>query len=62
VVGIMGDITGDGLITPEDAIELLQMYVGLIPWTPRALFYGDMNGDGVIDTIDASMILRIVVG
>ncbi|MCL1874610.1 MAG: hypothetical protein FWF85_10930, partial [Clostridiales bacterium] len=40
VVGIMGDITGDGLITPEDAIELLQMYVGLIPWTPRALFYG----------------------
>lgn len=62
VVGIPGDINGDGLITPEDAILLLQMYVGLIDWTPRALFLGDMNKDGLIDTIDASLILRLVVG
>ncbi|MDR2712798.1 MAG: dockerin type I domain-containing protein [Clostridiales bacterium] len=62
VIGILGDINGDGFITPEDAILLLQMYVGLIDWTPRALLLGDINGDGVIDPIDASLILRIVVG
>ncbi|MCL1872549.1 MAG: dockerin type I domain-containing protein [Clostridiales bacterium] len=62
VLGILGDINGDGAITPEDAMVLLQMYVGLIPWTPRALLLGDVNGDGVIDTTDAALILRMVVG
>ncbi|MDR2712765.1 MAG: immune inhibitor A [Clostridiales bacterium] len=62
VVGIMGDINGDGFVTPEDAIELLQMYVGLIPWTTRALLVGDLNGDGELDPIDAALILRMVVG
>ncbi|MDR2713103.1 MAG: dockerin type I domain-containing protein, partial [Clostridiales bacterium] len=62
IIGIMGDIDGNGLITPEDAMLLLQMYVGLIPWTPRALLVGDINGDGVIDPVDAAMILRMVVG
>ena len=62
VLGIMGDINGDGIITPEDAIILLQMYVGLIPWTNRALIFGDVNGDGIIDSTDAALILRMVVG
>ena len=60
--GLMGDINGDLEITPEDAILLLQMYVGLIPWTERALLFGDVNGDGVIDSTDAALILRMVVG
>ena len=62
IIGIPGDINGDGKITPEDAMLLLQMYVGLIPWTPRALFFGDLNQDGVIDPVDAALILRMVVG
>ena len=62
VIGIKGDINGDGKLSPEDAMTLLQMHVGLIPWTARALFFGDMNGDGVVDPIDASIILRMVVG
>ena len=59
---LLGDINGDGLVTPEDAMLLLQMYVGLIPWTSRALLYGDINGDGVVDPTDAALILRLVVG
>ncbi|MDR2713707.1 MAG: carboxypeptidase regulatory-like domain-containing protein [Clostridiales bacterium] len=62
VIGILGDVNGDGKVTPEDAMTLLQMYVGLIPWTPRALLLGDVNGDGVVDTTDAALILRMVVG
>jgi hypothetical protein len=61
-IGLLGDVDGNGSITPEDAILLLQMYVGLIPWTPRALILGDINQDGVVDTTDAALILRIVVG
>ncbi|MCL1872791.1 MAG: carboxypeptidase regulatory-like domain-containing protein [Clostridiales bacterium] len=62
IIGLMGDVDGNGLITPEDAMLLLQMYVGLIPWTPRARLVGDINGDGVIDPVDAALILRMVVG
>ncbi|MCL1874616.1 MAG: dockerin type I repeat-containing protein, partial [Clostridiales bacterium] len=62
LIGLLGDIDGDGLITPEDAMTLLQMYVDLIPWTSRALLLGDINGDGIVDPIDAALILRLVVG
>ena len=62
IIGRMGDIDGDLKITVDDAILLLQMYVGLIPWTERALIFGDINGDGAIDTTDAALILRMVVG
>ena len=62
VMGILGDVNGDGYITPEDAMLILQMLVGLIDWTPRALLLGDINGDGLVDTTDAALILRLVVG
>ena len=61
-LGLLGDINGDGLVTPEDAMLILQMLVGLIDWTPRALLLGDINGDGLVDTTDAALILRMVVG
>jgi murein DD-endopeptidase MepM/ murein hydrolase activator NlpD len=62
VVGKMGDIDGNGFISPEDAMVLMQMYVGLIDWTPRALLLGDVNGDGVVDSTDAALIMQMVVG
>ncbi|MCL1873970.1 MAG: cadherin-like beta sandwich domain-containing protein [Clostridiales bacterium] len=62
VIGILGDVDGDGFVTPEDAMLILQMIVGLKEWTPRALLLGDVNGDGVVDTTDAALILRMVVG
>ena len=62
VIGILGDVDGNGLVTPEDAMLLLQMIVSLKDWTPRALLLGDINGDGVVDTTDAALILRMVVG
>ena len=57
-IGILGDINGDGKVTVEDALMILQMHVKLIPWTTRAL----LLGDGIIDTTDAALTLRMVVG
>ena len=62
VIGLLGDVNGDGFVTPEDAMLILQMLVGLVDWTPRALLLGDINGDGQVDTTDAALILRMVVG
>ncbi|MDR2712983.1 MAG: dockerin type I domain-containing protein [Clostridiales bacterium] len=62
ITGIVGDVNGDGIVTPEDAMLILQMYVRLIDWTPRALLLCDMDGDGVIDITDATIILMMVVG
>ena len=62
VIGILGDVDGNGFVTPEDAMLILQMIVGLVDWTPRALLLGDINGDGIVDTTDAALILRMVVG
>lgn len=62
VIGILGDVNGDGFVSPEDAMLILQMLVGLVDWTPRALLLGDINGDGIVDTSDAALILRMVVG
>jgi hypothetical protein len=62
VIGILGDVDGDGFVTPEDAMLILQMIVGLKEWTPRALLLGDINGDGTVDTTDVALILRMVVG
>ncbi|MCL1872787.1 MAG: dockerin type I domain-containing protein [Clostridiales bacterium] len=62
VIGLLGDVNADGFVTPEDAMLILQMIVGLIDWTPRALLLGDINGDGKVDTTDAALILRMVVG
>jgi hypothetical protein len=54
---LLGDINGDRIITLEDADLLMQMVVGVIPFTQRANLVGDVNGDGVIDLIDVVLIM-----
>jgi len=58
----LGDVNRDGTISPEDAIMLLQWYVGLVDLTKAQLLAADVNRDGVVDPIDSSLILRMVVG
>ncbi|MDR2712330.1 MAG: dockerin type I domain-containing protein, partial [Clostridiales bacterium] len=55
----MGDVNGDGRITAEDAIMVMQWYVGLIYLSPEQLLLADVNGDGVVDMTDAALILRM---
>lgn len=59
---VMGDVSGDGEITPEDAILVLQYYVGLIELSPKQLFCANVSGNNDISPVDAALILRLVVG
>ncbi|MDR2711506.1 MAG: S-layer homology domain-containing protein [Clostridiales bacterium] len=62
VIGLIGDVNADGMITPEDAWLILIMWAGLIDWTPRALLLGDINGDGMVNSTDGVLTLWMVVG
>lgn len=52
-----GDIDGDGLVTAEDAIRILDIAQGYDVASPAELL-GDPNGDGELTTSDALQILH----
>ncbi len=53
---LKGDLNGDDLLTPADALIALQMAVG----TREPDLRGDMNFDGVVTSLDALIILQAV--
>jgi len=65
-----GDLNGDGVVDLADAVQALQMAVGIIQTTADDILVGDVaplvNGksqpDGRIDVVDVLLILRKVVG
>jgi hypothetical protein len=60
-----GDVSGTGVVTTSDALEILKFSVGLpsvLDNNERARNAADVNGDGKIDAADALEVLRIVVG
>ena len=59
---LMGDVNGDGQITPEDAMLVLQHYVGLITLDPRQVATALVSGNAELSPLDAALILRMVVG
>ncbi|MDR2713083.1 MAG: hypothetical protein LBB91_08225, partial [Clostridiales bacterium] len=59
---MMGDVDGSGVITPEDAILVLQHYVGLITLDPRQVATALVSGNDELSPVDAALILRMVVG
>ena len=61
VIGILGDLDGDDILTPTDAAIVLQIAVGSRQCNATTLAAADMNGDGRITSLDALMILQAVV-
>ncbi|PZT55161.1 dockerin type I domain-containing protein [Paenibacillus silvae] len=59
---IKGDTSGDGLITPADALLVNKYIKGLITFTPSQIEALDMNDDGVLDAKDSSLIMGIYLG
>ncbi|MFX3646828.1 MAG: dockerin type I domain-containing protein [Paenibacillus sp.] len=59
---IKGDATGDGLLTPADALLVNKYIKGLIPFTPEQIEALDMNDDGVLDAEDSALIMGVYLG
>jgi hypothetical protein len=55
---ITGDLNGDDLLTPADAVIALKMAAGSFDPTTVA----DVSDDGVVNSLDALMILQAAAG
>ncbi|MGE6573676.1 dockerin type I domain-containing protein [Paenibacillus xylanexedens] len=59
---IKGDATGDGVLTPADALLVNKYIKGLITFTPEQIEALDMNDDGVLDMKDSVLIMGVYLG
>jgi len=55
---LLGDLNGDGTITPADAAIALRLAAGSRPCDPTTLAAADVSGDGRVTSLDALIILR----
>ncbi len=62
VISVLGDMNGDGKMTPADSTVALRSYVGLNQTGDDVKLAGDVNGDGKITPADSTIILRAYVG
>ena len=62
VGGLWGDADGDGVVTPIDAMLVLQYYVGDITAAELNVNVCDVDDDGAVSPIDAMLILQYYVG
>ncbi|MBR0136520.1 MAG: hypothetical protein IJM18_09970, partial [Clostridia bacterium] len=59
---ILGDINGDGEVTPMDALLLMRFCMGVLDENQVDSRRADVNGDGAVDLMDANAVLRITIG
>ena len=58
----LGDVNGDGKMTPADSTVILRAYVGLEGISSSEKSAADTNGDGKMTPADSTVILRAYVG
>ena len=61
-IGVLGDVSGDGIVDSYDAALIQQYDVGMIPGEGLQLSLADVSGDGIVDSYDAALILQYDVG
>lgn len=59
---VPGDINGDGIVSAEDAREILRMSVGVVPMTDDMRVIADVDCDGTVNAGDARQALRLAIG
>lgn len=59
---LVGDINGDGVISAEDAREILRLCVGVDPMTDKMKLLADLDRDGTVGAEDARLALRLAIG
>ena len=62
LIGIIGDMDGDGKITSADSLLILRQSVSLENFTDEQLLLADVDGDDSITSADALEVLRFSVG
>jgi hypothetical protein len=62
IVLLLGDINGDGFISPADVLLVNKHIAGKIALSDEQLARADINGDGVIDAADAQLMMDIYLG
>ena len=58
----LGDVNGDGKLTPADSTAVLRYYVGLDKLSNAKKSAADTNRDGKYTPADSTVILRTYVG
>ena len=59
---IVGDVNGDGVVTPADALAIMTSLVGNQLPAGYNIANGDADGNGQITSLDAQIILAYAVG
>lgn len=53
----LGDTTGDGFVTPADALFIVKLVNSKAPLTPLEILKYDINGDGFVTSADSTELL-----
>ena len=61
VYTLLGDVTGDGTVTAQDASDVLRYVVLTIPEDSLILSVADVTGNGDVSSLDAAFIIAKVV-
>lgn len=61
-VSLLGDVNGDGDVTPADAARVYKAAIGEIELTEKELSAADVNNDGAVTTEDADLIFEMTIG
>jgi hypothetical protein len=61
-LGTLGDVDGDNILSPLDAVIILQYVVGSQTLTPAQFARADVDGNAVVNSLDASFILAFLAG
>ena len=59
---VQGDMNSDGVISLQDIISLLRLYLEMDEVTDELILIGDMNNDGTIGLQDIISLLKIYLG
>ena len=60
--GVLGDVSGDGLVNVTDIIEIIQYILVGDPLTEEQLIVGDVNEDGIVNVIDIVDVVQMIIG
>ena len=57
-INLPGDVNGDGKVDAVDLVAVINHFLGLQNWWPRA----DCTGDGKVDALDMVFVVKRVLG